>query len=187
MSVKKIVKVAAENPNNLRSPFIDSCNENKVCISWVVYDGTAFMGHYKSINFSSSKLDMESIKKFLELKDAQYISYESEMMTNEKNKLNKKNMEQRAAIYPNIAESINSIINKNVLSLRLVMENKNNNEKLSELIYCIYKQYIYKFDRPGYTDEEMLLQILELEDEERKKFERLKHKYSTSEQVEKEG
>jgi hypothetical protein len=54
-------------------------------------------------------------------------------------------------------------------------------------LYCYYKEYIYKFDRPGYTDEEMLLQVMDFEDGERKKFERLKHKFSVARQEEKEG
>jgi hypothetical protein len=43
-----------------------------------------------------------------------------------------------------------------------------------ELIYCMYRDTIYKFDRVGYSEEEMLLQILDLEDRERRRFERLK-------------
>lgn len=57
----------------------------------------------------------------------------------------------------------------------------------SPLVYCAYKGVIYKFDRVGYTDEEIILQIMNLEDDERKKFERLKHKFTVAEQEEKEG
>jgi hypothetical protein len=55
------------------------------------------------------------------------------------------------------------------------------------LIYWVYKDGIYQTSRTDYSDEEMLLQIMELEDEERRKFERLKHKYSEAEKVDKEG
>lgn len=59
--------------------------------------------------------------------------------------------------------------------------------KKSDLVCCIYKETIYKFDRASYSDDEMLLQIMELEDKERIKFERLKHRYSEAEKVDKEG
>jgi len=59
--------------------------------------------------------------------------------------------------------------------------------KFSPQIYCLYKGCIYKFDRVGYSKEEMLLQIMELEDKERVKFERLKHRYSEAEKIDKEG
>lgn len=55
----------------------------------------------------------------------------------------------------------------------------------SNLIYCAYKGNIYKFDRVGYSEEEMVLQIMNLEDDERRKFERLKHKFSLAEKEEK--
>jgi len=45
-------------------------------------------------------------------------------------------------------------------------------------IYCLYRNNIYKFDRPGYSVEEMHLQIMDLEDRERRKFERLRHKFN---------
>jgi len=54
-------------------------------------------------------------------------------------------------------------------------------------LYCLYRGYIYKLDRPDYTSEEMVLQIMELEDKERHKFERLKHRFSEAEKIEKEG
>jgi len=50
-----------------------------------------------------------------------------------------------------------------------------------------YKRNAYCFDRPDYSDEEMLLQIMDLEDEERRKFERLRNKFSKAEQEEKSG
>lgn len=56
-----------------------------------------------------------------------------------------------------------------------------------DLMYCVYKDSIYKLDRADYSDEEMLLQIMELEDEERRKFERLKYKFSQAEKIEKQG
>ena len=54
-------------------------------------------------------------------------------------------------------------------------------------MFCVYKEIIYKFDRAGYTEEEMLLQIMDLEDEERRKFERLRQKFSVAGKEEKEG
>ena len=42
--------------------------------------------------------------------------------------------------------------------------------------YCLYKGNIYRFDRPGYSEEEMLLQLIDLEDRERRVFERLKNR-----------
>ena len=51
-------------------------------------------------------------------------------------------------------------------------------------LYCLYKDCIYKFDRPGYSDDEIVFQIMELEDKERVKFERLKHRFSVSKQEE---
>jgi len=41
----------------------------------------------------------------------------------------------------------------------------------------LFKDYIYKFDRSGYSEEEMLLQIMDLEDKERRTFERLKNRF----------
>ena len=46
--------------------------------------------------------------------------------------------------------------------------------------YCLYRGNIYKFDRAGYSDEEAVLQIIDLEDRERKRFERLKHQLSVA-------
>ena len=51
------------------------------------------------------------------------------------------------------------------------------------LVY-LYKGALYKFDR-DYSDEEMLLQILDFEDKERRKFERLKRKLDLTQQVDK--
>ncbi len=48
--------------------------------------------------------------------------------------------------------------------------------------YCIYRTSFYKLDRTDYSDEEVLVQVLDLEDKERQKFERLKHKLSASSQ-----
>lgn len=48
----------------------------------------------------------------------------------------------------------------------------------------LYKSNIYKFNR-HYSDEEMIFQIMELEDKERQKFERLKHKFTTAQEEEK--
>jgi len=49
----------------------------------------------------------------------------------------------------------------------------------------LYKNALYEFDNDDYTDEERLLLILELEDKERQKFERLKRKFELSQEVEK--
>lgn len=49
----------------------------------------------------------------------------------------------------------------------------------------LYKDAIYAFDRDDYTDEEILLQILDFEDKERRKFEQLKGKFELSQQIEK--
>ena len=51
--------------------------------------------------------------------------------------------------------------------------------------HFLYKDAIYKFDRDDYSSEEMTLQILDLEDKERRKFERLKRKFELSQQMEK--
>jgi len=51
-------------------------------------------------------------------------------------------------------------------------------DKYSDVIYCFYKRNVYKFDRPRYSDDEMIYQIMESEDRERRNFERLKHKFS---------
>ena len=53
--------------------------------------------------------------------------------------------------------------------------------------YCLYKEIIYKFDRVGYSEEEMTLQIMELEDKERQKFERLRYKFSLAQREEGKG
>ncbi len=53
-------------------------------------------------------------------------------------------------------------------------------ELKSGIQYGLYKNAIYKFDRPGYSEEEMLLQVMDLEDDERQRFERLKHKFSVA-------
>lgn len=50
--------------------------------------------------------------------------------------------------------------------------------------FCLYGGAIYKFDRVGYTEEQMTLQVMELEDAERQKFERLRHKFSVARQEE---
>ncbi len=50
--------------------------------------------------------------------------------------------------------------------------------KYGDWRYCLYKGDVYKFDRVGYTVEEMLLQIIDLEDKERQKFERLRNRLS---------
>ncbi|TSC57235.1 MAG: HNH endonuclease [Candidatus Peregrinibacteria bacterium Greene0416_62] len=50
--------------------------------------------------------------------------------------------------------------------------------------YCLHQGNIYKFDRAGYSDEEMVLQIIDLEDRERKKFERLKNQLALAASVE---
>ena len=47
-----------------------------------------------------------------------------------------------------------------------------------------YKNALYEFDRDDYTDEERILLISELEDKERQKFERLKRKFSLSQEIE---
>ena len=51
--------------------------------------------------------------------------------------------------------------------------------------YYMYEDNLYKFDRGDYTDEQRLLLILELEDKERQNFERLKRKFSLSQETEK--
>ena len=55
-----------------------------------------------------------------------------------------------------------------------------------DLVHCVYKDNMYKFDRANYSDEEIILQIMDLEDEERRKFERLKHKFSEAKSIENE-
>jgi hypothetical protein len=55
----------------------------------------------------------------------------------------------------------------------------------SDVNYCMYRSIIYKCDRPDYSDEELIYQLMELEDKERQKFERLKHKFSLAKQEEK--
>ena len=50
---------------------------------------------------------------------------------------------------------------------------------------CVYEDNLYEFDRGDYTDEQRLLLILELEDKERQNFERLKRKFSSSEETDK--
>jgi len=52
--------------------------------------------------------------------------------------------------------------------------------------YFIYKDNIYKFDRADYSDEQRLLQIMELEDKERRKFEHLKQRFIEAEKIEQE-
>jgi Zn finger protein HypA/HybF involved in hydrogenase expression len=53
--------------------------------------------------------------------------------------------------------------------------------------YYLYNGYIYKFDRIDYSSEEILLQIMDLEDKERKQFEHLKHKFSIAQKEETKG
>lgn len=42
------------------------------------------------------------------------------------------------------------------------------------LVFCLFNGCVYKFDRAGYSSEEMVLQIWDLEDKERRKFERIR-------------
>jgi len=51
----------------------------------------------------------------------------------------------------------------------------------NEGLFYLYGNNIYKSNRP-YTNEQLSLLILELEDKERRKFERLKHKFSLSQE-----
>ncbi len=50
--------------------------------------------------------------------------------------------------------------------------------------YCLCKGAVYRFDRPDYSEEEMTLQVMELEDSERRRFERLRHQFSVARQEE---
>jgi hypothetical protein len=63
--------------------------------------------------------------------------------------------------------------------VRVFKDNKN--------LYWLYKDIIYKFDRTDYSDHQMILQIMALEDRERRQFERLTHRFSKAEETEKEG
>jgi len=63
--------------------------------------------------------------------------------------------------------------------LRLLKEN-------DDSAYAIYKEIVYKFDRCDYTDEQMLLQIMDFEDNERKRFEHLKHKFKVAKEEDQE-
>jgi len=47
---------------------------------------------------------------------------------------------------------------------------------MSQKIYSVYKDNVYKFDRADYSSEQMLLQINDLEEDEKRKFEYLKNK-----------
>ena len=49
--------------------------------------------------------------------------------------------------------------------------------------HYLYKDSLYEFDRDDYTDEERILLILELEDNERQNFERLKSKFFSSQEA----
>jgi len=66
-----------------------------------------------------------------------------------------------------------------------IREKIKNGELLKTIWGFLYKDALYNFDRGDYTDEERVLLILELEDKERQKFERLKRKFSLSREVEK--
>ena len=52
--------------------------------------------------------------------------------------------------------------------------------------YFLYKYIIYRFDTAEYSDEKRLLLIMDVEDKERRKFERLKNKFSEAETIDKE-
>jgi len=71
--------------------------------------------------------------------------------------------------------------------IREEFKNKSQSQpvQLEEDKHYLYKGSIYKFNRGDYSDDEMLFQIMELEDKERQKFERLKHKFTTAQEEEK--
>ena len=85
------------------------------------------------------------------------------------------------------------IENLDMAAKRIMQEAENKPLRLAVYYYdyrtplnhCLYRGNIYKFDRAGYSDDEIFLQIMNLEDGERRKFERLKHKFSAVKQEEK--
>ena len=77
------------------------------------------------------------------------------------------------------------IIKPEILRIREIIKNEGLMRIMSNKCEFLYKNAIYKFDRYDYSDEELLLQILDLEDNERRKFERLKRKFELSQQMEK--
>lgn len=85
--------------------------------------------------------------------------------------------ERLSNVKNHIAETIKAEMHNHPIRLKNVGDSR----------YCVYKGIVYKFDRAGYSEEEMLLQIMDLEDDERRKFERLKHKFSQAEKIEKQG
>jgi hypothetical protein len=99
---------------------------------------------------------------------------------------------KKEKIYREVIEMIlKEVLNK---PLKLLQGRKNVtcfpiylNSNKGASAYYIYKDNIYKFDRTSYSDEEIFLQIMNLEDEERRKFERLKHKFSQAERIDREG
>lgn len=75
--------------------------------------------------------------------------------------------------------------NNKPLRLAQYKKTKDNEYKHGDLIFCLYKDNIYKLDRTDYSDQEIVLRIMELEDNERREFERLKHRFSEAEKTEK--
>lgn len=100
---------------------------------------------------------------------------------------------EKEKIYREVIEMIRKeVLNKPLKLLFQERENVTNiliylNSHKGASPYYLYKDNIYKFDRTSYSDEEIFLQIMNLEDEERRKFERLKHKFSQAERIDKEG
>lgn len=87
---------------------------------------------------------------------------------------------KKEEIYKKVEGMIRQEVSIKPLRLRL------STKKDGNWVYRVYKDNIYKLDRANYSDEEIILQIMDLEDEERRKFERLRHKFSLAEKVDKE-
>ena len=142
---------------------------------WLIFDGQNLQGAFVSEKLKDPELDMNSIAECAKFTPPDKFDKKYKEKKAEYDK-------QTEPIYSRVADSIVKVTEKRPISLRR-LQGKNK----TELIFCIYKGIIYKCDRAGYTEEEMLLQIMDLEDEERRKFERLRHKFSVAEKEEKEG
>jgi hypothetical protein len=119
---------------------------------------------------------------------AQLSSYREDL--EKYNILKKATEDNQQSVLSRVANEVSQINNTHPIPVRQFIKKENSyphKQIFSELIFCVYKGVVYKFDRIGYTEEELLLQIMDLEDEERRKFERLKHKFSTAEKEEKES
>ena len=175
MSVRKVVgKAVKERKLHLRikinivfgeeSPFVDA-----------VWNAAYPELQHIDLDKWEKRCCRESSESFPWIRELAGIVKISQQTSAEKDNINK--LRQKAfeeAVKPKLLELQEKIKENQLLGI---------SGNWGEHVY-LYKDAIYKFDR-DYSDEEMLLQILDFEDKERRKFERLKRKLDLTQQVDK--